>query len=109
MLHVSIYLNFVILSVADSEVCECIRVGIDVYNLYHKYQFKPHSSPWFSAVCAAAIVHKNHFFHLYQKNKSFESKVKFKQAKTCKTFLEAAKLVYAAETKGSITSQKLGS
>ena len=23
---------------------------------------KPHSSPWFSAACAAAIAHRNHFF-----------------------------------------------
>ena len=28
---------------------------------------KPHSSPWFSAACAATIVHRNHFFHLYHK------------------------------------------
>ena len=29
-----------------------------------KYQIKPHSSPWFSAACAAAIVCRNQFFHL---------------------------------------------
>ena len=38
----------------------------------------PHSSPWFSAACAAAIVHRNHFFRLYQQNKSSESKVNFR-------------------------------
>ena len=47
----------------------------------------------FSAACAAAIVHRNHFFRLYQQNRSFESKIKFR---------------YASKQK-SIISQKLGS
>ena len=38
------------------------------------YQVKPHASLWISAVCAAAIAHRNHFFRLYQQNKSSESK-----------------------------------
>ena len=50
------------------------------YMSHQKYQVKLYSSPWFSAACAAAIVHRNFFFHLYQKDKSFESKVKFRQA-----------------------------
>ena len=62
-------------SAAASEFCEWVQVGIDVYIPHRKYQVKPHSSPWFSAACAAAIVHRNHFFHLYQQNKSSESKV----------------------------------
>ena len=49
-------------SAAASEFCEWVQVGIDVYICHRKYQVKPHSSPWFSAVCAADIVHKNHFF-----------------------------------------------
>ena len=67
-------------SAAASEFCEWIQVGIDVYIPHRKYQVKPHSSPWFSAVFAAAIVHRNRFFHLFQKDKSSESKVKFRQA-----------------------------
>ena len=56
------------------------------------------------------MVYRNHFFRLYQQNKSFESKVKFRQAHNrCKRVLEAAKLGYAKKTKESITSQKLGS
>ena len=97
-------------SAAASEFCEWVQVGIDVYIPHRKYQVKPHSSPWFSAACAAAIVHRNHFFHLYQQNESSESKVKFRQAiNYCKRVLEAAKLAYATKTKESITSQKLGS
>ena len=44
------------------EFCEWVQVGIDVYNPHTKYQVKPHSSPWFSASCAAAIIQRNHFF-----------------------------------------------
>ena len=79
-------------STAASEFCEWVQVGIDVYIPHRKYQVKPHSSPWFSAACAAAIVHRNHFFRLYQQNKSSKSKVKFRQASNrCKRVLEAAK------------------
>ena len=78
----------------------CIQVGIDVYIPYQKYQVKRHLSPWCSVACAAAIVHRNHFFHLYQKYKSSESKVKFRQASNCcKRVLEAAKLVYTKKNK----------
>ena len=41
-------------SAAASEFCEYVQVGIDVYNPHGIYQVKPHSSPWFSAACAAA-------------------------------------------------------
>ena len=75
------------------------------YYSYNGLTVKPHSSPWFSAACVAAIVHRNHFFCLYQKDKSSDSKVKFRQASNhCKRVLEAAKLVYANKTKESITS-----
>ena len=97
-------------SAAASEFCEWVHVGIDVYIPHRKYQVKPHSSPWFSAVSAAAIVHRNHFFRLYQQNKSSQSKAKFRQAiNSCETVLEAAKLAYATKIKEFITSQKLGS
>ena len=54
-------------SAAVSGFCEWVQVGIDVYIPNRKYQVKPHSSPWFSAACAAAIVHRNHFFGLYER------------------------------------------
>ena len=85
----------------------CLLSLIQTYS--DKYQVKPHSSPCFSAACAADIVHRNHFFCLYQQNKSSESKVKFRQASNrCKRVLEVAKLAYANKTKESITSQKIG-
>ena len=47
---------------------------------------------------------------MYQKDKSSDSKVKFRQASNhCKRILEAAKLAYANKANESITSQKLSS
>ena len=83
-------------SAAASEFFECVQVGIDVYIPHRKYQVKPHLYPWFSAACAAAIVHRNHFFRLYQKHKSSDSKLKLREASNhCKRVLKAAKLAYA--------------
>ena len=62
-------------SPAASEFCEWVQVEVDVYIPHCKYQVKPHSSPWFSAAFVAAMVHRNHFFRLYQKDKSSDSKV----------------------------------
>ena len=88
-----------------SEFC-----GWVVYIPHGKYQVKSRLSPWFSAACAAVIVSRNHFVHMYQKDKSTDSKVKFRHASNhCKRVLEAAKLAYANKTKESITSQELGS
>ena len=96
-------------SAAASEFCECVQIGIDVYVHHWKYQVKPYPCSWFSAACAAAIVYRNNFFHLYQQNKS-ESKGKFRQATNCgKRVLEPAKLAYATKTKEPFTSQKLDS
>ena len=64
-----------------------------IYIAHRKCQVKPHLSPWFSAPCAAAIVHRNHFFRLCQREKSSDSKVKFRQASNgCKRVLEAGNL-----------------
>ena len=97
-------------SAAASEFCEWIQVAIDVYISHCKYQVKPHLSPWLAAACTAAIVDRNHFFPLYQQNRSSESKVKFRQfSNHCKKVLKVAKFAYANKIKESITSQKLGS
>ena len=101
------YLKLKASAAAASEFCDWVQLGIDVYIPHQKYQDKHHSYPWFSAACAAAIAHRNHFC-LYQMDKSSESKVNFRQVNNCcKRVLEAAKLTYSNITKGSITSQKL--
>ena len=48
-------------SAAISELREWDQVGVDVYVPHLKYQAKPHTSPWFSADCAAAIIPRNQF------------------------------------------------
>ena len=60
-------------SAAAIEFCEWVQVEIYVYIPHQKYQVKPQSSLWFSAACAAAILHRNHSFRLYQQSKSSES------------------------------------
>ena len=45
-------------SAASSELCKYVQVGIDVYIPHCKHQVKPQSLQWFSAACAAAIVHR---------------------------------------------------
>ena len=53
-------------SAAVSEFCEWVQVGIDVYIPHLSIRSSlTHSSPWFSAACAAVMVHRNHFFRLY--------------------------------------------
>ena len=95
-------------SAADSEFCEWVQVGIDLYIPHRNSQVRPHSSPWFSAACAAGIFHRNHFFCWYQQNKSSASKVMIRQASNhCKRVIETVKLAYANKAKESITSQKL--
>ena len=80
-----------------------------IYIPHRKHQVKPHSSPWFSAACSAAIVHRNHIFPLYQKDKSSACKVKFSQASNrCKWVLKLPNL-HALIKQESITSQKFGS
>ena len=92
-------------STATSEFCEWVQAGINVYISPKNYQVKPHSSPWFVAASGVPIVHRNHFFRLYQKDKSPESKVKFRQASNhFKRVIKAAKLAYANNTKHSVSS-----
>ena len=56
-------------SATVSQYCEWLQVGIDVNIRHRKYQAKPHSSLWFSASCAAALVYRNLFFSFVPKNK----------------------------------------
>ena len=81
----------------------------DVHIPHCKYQAKPHTSTRFLLASAAAIVNRNNFCRLYQQNKSYEPKVKFRQGSNSCKRVEGAKLAYATKTKGLITSQKLDS
>ena len=52
-------------SAAASEFFEWVQAGIVVYIPHRKYQTKHHSSPWFSAACTAAIVHRTFLFFFF--------------------------------------------
>lgn len=96
-------------SLAATEFSEWMRIGMDVYVPHRKFQVRPHSSPWFTPACAAAIAHRNHYFNLYQRNKSDAYKTLFRQASNrCKRVIEQAKLLYTERTRDQISSQKLG-
>ena len=57
--------------------------------------------PCFQLLVLLTIVHRNHFFHLYQHNKFSESEVKFRESSNCYKTVETAKLAYAKELKKS--------
>ena len=74
------------------------------------FQLKPNSQPWFSPECAAAIAHRNHFFHLYHQNRSDETKAAFKTARNqCKRILRNAEQSYAESIQTRIGEESLGS
>ena len=96
-------------SAAASEFCDWVQIEIDVYIPHRKYQVKPHSYPWFSAACAAAIVYRNQFFRLYQQNESSESKLSSDRLEiVSEEFLKLPNLYMLIKQK-SIISQKLDS
>ena len=95
---------------AACEFSEWLQVGIDTYTPNGKYQVKPHLSLLFSPSCAAAIAHRNNFFHLYQRDKSAGSRALFRQASNCcKRVIESAKKRYVEMKKEFIFSHKVGS
>ena len=63
--------------------CEWVQDEIHVYIHHCKYEVTPRASPWFPAVCAAVIAHRNHFFRLYRQNRFSASTVKFRPASNC--------------------------
>ena len=92
------------------EVASWIKAGIDAFIPYRKFQQKPHSSPWFSPACAAAIAHRNHFYKVFQREKSVVSKRQFRQAANeCKRVIDSAKTQYVQQTQERIAAQKIGS
>ena len=93
-----------------SEITSWLQTGMDTFIPYRRFQVKPHSSPWFTPACSAAISHRNHYFHIYRRDCSSGNKRLFTLARNhCKKVLNDAKTQYANSTKSRITSQKLGS
>ena len=93
-----------------TSITEWIQAGIDIFIPHKRYQQKPNSQPWFTPECAAAIAHRNHFFHLYHQNRCDVTFADFKAARNhCHQVLENAKSSYASSIQARIQQQKLGS
>ena len=74
-----------------------------------KFQSKPDSSQWFTP-CAAAIAHRNHYFHQYHRNATPGNKKLFCATRNhCKRVLKDARSNYAETTRRSVASQLIGS
>ena len=79
------------------------------FTFFKTFQQKPHSQPWFTPACAAAIAHRNHYFHAYNCNPSDLSKSVFRTASNrCKYILRDAKDNYANLIRLRIEAESLG-
>ena len=97
-------------SQAARDVAEWIRTGMAVYVPSRTFQQKPHSQPWFTAECAAAICQRNFFFHRYHRDRTARNLSSFKAARRkCRQVILHAKECYSKHVRQSITTQKLGS
>ena len=97
-------------SEAATSVSDWILAGMEIFIPSKKYQQKSNSQPWFTPGCAAAIAHRNHFFHLYHQNVCDETKAAFKTARNrCHQVLRDAKSNYAESVQARIKQQRLGS
>ena len=95
---------------AAKEISEWVEIGIDCYIPHRKFQLKPHSSPWFTPSCAAAIAHRNHYFHQYHRDATPENKKLFRDSRNhCKRVIAEARSSYAEATRRSVASQRTGS
>ena len=92
-----------------SLISDWIRNGIDIFIPHKKFQQKPHSQPWFTPACAAAISHRNHYFHAYHRNPSDITRFDFRTTSNrCKYVLNAAKDHYASLIQSRIDNENLG-
>ena len=81
-------------TVAAIEFGDWVQVGIDVYIPHHKYQVKLHSSPWFSAACAAELKEISFIVCPNRTTPNIRQ-----ESNCCKRILDAAKPAYANKTK----------
>lgn len=92
------------------EVASWLQAGINAFVPHRTYQVKPHSNPWFSPACAAAIAHRNHFFHQYHRSGTMGDKQLFNNARNrCKRVIEEAKQNYLNQVHDRIVGQSVGS
>ena len=92
------------------KLSEWVKCGINSFVPCHKYHLYPNSQPWFTPACATAIAHRNHFFHLKQRDNCLENHKLFRHARNrCCKVLRDAKDYYSNSIRSSIESTVLGS
>ena len=97
-------------SKAASLITDWVLAGIENFIPHKKYQQKPNSQPWFTPECAAAIAHRNHFYHLYHRDHCDETSAAFRTARNnCHRVLKEAKNSYALSVQARIDQERLGS
>ena len=87
-----------------------VEIGIDCYMPRKMFQLMSHSSPWFTPSCAAAVTHRNHYFHQYHRNATPENRKLFCDSRNhCKGVHKDARSNYAETTRRYVASQLIGS
>ena len=86
-----------------------IQISIEAHVPYKTYQVRSVSQLWFTPECSAAIAHRNHYFHGYQRSKTTSNLGLFRQARaSCKRVPLASKANYASHICHLVSSQRLG-
>ena len=97
-------------STCAAELAEWIQIGIDEYIPHRRYQLKPHSAPWYSSDCAAAIADRNRHFHRYRRNECPDTLRAFSISRNkCKKVFNKAKKRYQKSVKSRVAEQNFGS
>ena len=93
-----------------SFLSEWIFDGMNCFIPSKKFQQKPNSQPWFTPECAAAIAHRNHFFHLYHQNRSDDdARAAFNAARNrCRRILRNAEDSHAQTVRTEISNERPG-
>ena len=86
-----------------------IQISIEAHVPYKTYQVRSVSQLWFTPECSAAIAHRNHYFHGYQRSKTTSNLGLFRQARaSCKRVPLASKANYASHICHLVSSHRLG-
>ena len=97
-------------SKSASLLSDWVSTGMECFIPSKVFQLKPNSHPWFTPECAAAIAHRNHFFHLYQKNRRVDTQAKFRTTRNhCKRVIRNPQSGYAKSIRDQVRNQKIGS
>lgn len=86
-----------------------MKVGIEAFPTYQKSSGGPETYSWLTRACSSAIVHKNNFFRLYQRDSSDHNRSLFVIAhNNYIPVLNEYKSLFAVRVSHGIASHKFG-